>query len=404
MNSVLHDVEAQELIEDKSPARTTETSCRQDQQPPINQGLPSLNITDKPISFFEFWPAWLFYLPVVVYWLLLSLRYRSFGLPMAVNPQIPMGGMVGESKYDILQQAGNVARPYILPYVLREAPSRDVLHNCDDSLRAHIDNDLQALHAEGIVFPCVIKPEFGCRGAGVQVVHSQDDLSAYLRVFPADRRYIIQQLAPYVAEVGVFYERMPGAERGRVTSITLKYRPVVVGNGRQNVKSLILGDARASLLRVLYFEKNTERLLQVPAAGEEVALAFAGSHCRGSIFRNGNDYLSEALSHKIDDIMQDFPEFYYGRLDIKFKDIASLQAGEDFCIIEVNGVSSEKTHIWDSRTSLLHAFATLLEQYGTLFKMGHIMRTRGGKVPSVRQLIACWWSELRSVRRYPSTD
>ena len=122
-----------------------------------------------------------------------------------------------------------------------------------------------------------------------------------------------------------------------------------------------------------------------------------------SIFRNGNEYITQALSKKIDGIMQDFPDFHYGRLDVKFNNIDDLQKGENFCIIEVNGVSSEKTHIWDSRTTLREAFATLFEQYGTLYKMGNEMRRLGKRPPSAKKLIRAWIDMLRDKTEYPET-
>ncbi len=369
-----------------------------------NVGLPPLSNTDKPVSFFEFWPAWVFYIPIGLYWVLLSLRYRSFGLPMAVNPNIALGGMVGESKYEILEQGGDLAQSYILPYVIRDQLHDAPLHYCDETLLSHVENDLIAAKEKGISLPFIVKPELGCRGAGVRVVSSGEELAKYLRDFPQDRRYLIQELAPYSAEAGVFYERLPGERAGQVTSVTLKYRPTVIGDGKKSIKSLILSDPRASVLRELYLEKNNDRLHVVPKADEEIALAFAGSHCRGSIFRNGNEYITDALTKKIDEIMLDFPDFYYGRLDIKFKDIASLSNGNNFVIIELNGVSSEKTHIWDSRTPLFEAFSTLFEQYTTLFKMGYIMRNLGYKVPSIKVLIKTWWHELQRSDTYPSTD
>lgn len=370
----------------------------------VNEGLPSLELGDKPTSFFEFWPTWFFYAPIAVYWIILSIRYRSFGLPMVVNPHIDMGGMVGESKFDILQQGGDFAHQFILPYILLRSPEGGVLNNCDETLSHHVDNALAAAEAREITFPFIAKPEMGCRGSGVQVVRSTQDLRAYLSNFPENRNYILQKLAPYSAEAGVFYERVPGDVSGRVTSITLKYRPTVVGDGSRTLQSLILRDGRTSILRNLYFEKNAARLDWVPSNGEEVALAFAGSHCRGSIFRNGNEYITSALSEKIDRVMRDFPDFHYGRLDIKFKCLPSFQHGSDFVIIEVNGVSSEKTHIWDSRTGLYEAFSTLFEQYTTLFKMGRLMSQRGFKVPSIGKLISTWWRELKLSDKYPDTD
>lgn len=370
----------------------------------INQGLPPLELGKKPLGFFEFWPSWVFYIPIGIYWVLLSVRYRSFGLPMAVNPNIDLGGMIGESKYEILEQAGEHARSFILPYILRKAPEFNLLQDCDEQLLAHVENDIQAAAKEGIELPFVVKPELGCRGSGVRVVNKAVELAEYLKRFPQDRAYLLQKLAPYQAEAGVFYEKMPNQEKGRVTSLTLKYRPTVIGDGKKSLQTLIAEHPRASVLRELYYEKNRTSLHSIPSKGDEVALAFAGSHCRGSIFRNGNEYISEALDNTIDKISQDFPELHYGRFDIKFKDIESLQKGEDLVIIEVNGVSSEKTHIWDSRTSLFSAFATLFEQYTTLFKMGRQMQKKGYQAPSAKRLITTWWRELQRTSTYPSTD
>lgn len=370
----------------------------------VNEGLPVLDIRAKPVSYFEFWPTWFFYIPVVVYWIYLSVKYRNLGLPMTVNPHIPLGGMVGESKVDILKAAGPYADSYILPFIVDDLSGDDSLYKSDEHLRAYVENKIEALVSYQITCPFVVKPELGCRGSGVRVITSPDDLVSYLKEFPKERRFILQKMAPYSAEAGLFYERMPNDSRGAVTSMTLKYQPYVIGDGVKTLKTLILENKRFSILRELYLQKNYKRLYSVPAEGESVVLAFAGSHCRGSIFRNGNAYITEALSEKINKIMLDFPEFHYGRLDVKFKNMESLQRGEEFVIIEVNGVSSEKTHIWDSRTSLREAFATLFEQYSTLFKMGNEMKKVGHKAPSVKLLVSTWLQELKQNKRYPSTD
>ena len=51
----------------------------------------------------EFWPAWLFYLPVGLCYVRLALKHRSLTLPSAANPGILTGGLVGESKFDTLE-------------------------------------------------------------------------------------------------------------------------------------------------------------------------------------------------------------------------------------------------------------------------------------------------------------
>jgi len=351
----------------------------------VNAGLPRLYLGQKPTSHFEFWPVWLMYIPVVLYWLLLSLRYRSFGLPMVVNPNITLGGMVGESKHAIFCQAGEVLWDYILPYVTLRL-SGDV--------SAQVNEALEKAERAGFGFPLVIKPDLGCRGRGVALLENEQQLRNYLQTQHPGQLFLLQELAPYSAEAGVFYIRRPDAQNGKIVSLAFKYRPTVIGDGISTLQQLIESHPRSSKLAGIHCAKNRDRLHNVPAPGEEVALEFAGSHCRGSIFRNGDSFVTKSLERKLDHLLKDLPGFHYGRLDIKFKDIHQLQAGEDFVILEINGASSEQAHIWDSRTSLWHAMSVLFKQYRDLFAMGAIMRQQGYPVPSAFKLIYTWLREL----------
>ena len=65
---------------------------------------------EQPLSFFEFWPDWLFYFPVVAHWIALGLRYGDFSLPTAANPTITAGGLCGESKLETLDQVNGPVR------------------------------------------------------------------------------------------------------------------------------------------------------------------------------------------------------------------------------------------------------------------------------------------------------
>src|SRR5688500_20330976 len=51
----------------------------------------------------EYWPFGIVQFPAILYWIWLSLRARSFVFFSASNPGITMGGMFGESKYEILK-------------------------------------------------------------------------------------------------------------------------------------------------------------------------------------------------------------------------------------------------------------------------------------------------------------
>ena len=115
----------------------------------------------------------------------------------------------------------------------------------------------------------------------------------------------------------------------------------------------------------------------MPRAGEAVRLAFAGSHSRGAIFRDGSHLVTPAMEARFDAIARALPEFWFGRFDVRFADFAQVRAGGDFTIVEVNGAGAESTHIWDRRTPLLGAWRDLMRQYRWLFEIGAANRARG---------------------------
>ena len=55
--------------------------------PRPHQGMPPFDQDGKPLSFFEFWPMWAFYPPVMLYAAWLMLRYRGVLLPTVANPR-----------------------------------------------------------------------------------------------------------------------------------------------------------------------------------------------------------------------------------------------------------------------------------------------------------------------------
>lgn len=370
-----------------------------------HQGMPPLDESGAPLSFFEFWPMWAFYPPVVLYVLWLMLRYRGILLPTVANPSFPGGGFVGESKAEILHLARRHTPAWVAPFVTVDRAAAGEAHgDADAMLDAQVQAALSSLQRAGIALPVVAKPDLGCRGAGVQLVRSVDRLRSYLAGFPRGARLLLQAYVPFEGEAGIFYCRRPGQSAGRIISITLKYFPHVYGDGRRTLRQLILDDPRAGRLAHLYLGRHAARLDEVPAAGQAIRLAFAGSHSRGAIFRNGNALVTPAMEARFDAIARSLPEFYFGRFDIRFADFAQVQAGEAFTIVQANGAGAESTHIWDRRTTLVQAWTDLMRQYRLLFQIGRANRDRGFKpLP---------WSEFRRWHRrekeltplYPATD
>lgn len=366
-----------------------------------HQGMPPLDESGAPLSFFEFWPMWAFYPPVVLYAAWLMLRYRGILLPTVANPSFPGGGFVGESKAEILRLLVRHAPDWVAPFVAIDRPASGAAGAAAD---AELQGALQQLQAAGLGLPVVAKPDLGCRGAGVQLIRTPERLRAYLAGFPAGARLLLQRYVPFEGEAGVFYCRRPGQARGRIISITLKYFPHVHGDGRRTLRQLILDDPRAGKLPHLYLRRHLARLDEVPPAGEAIRLAFAGSHSRGAIFRNGNALVTPAMEARFDAIAQSLPEFHFGRFDIRFADFAQVQAGTAFTIVEANGAGAESTHIWDRRTSLLEAWRDLMRQYRLLFEIGRANRDRGFQPLSIAEFRRWHRREKELTPLYPATD
>ncbi|WP_133012225.1 ATP-grasp domain-containing protein [Marinomonas flavescens] len=363
----------------------------------INAGMPYLEEdTGVSVSSYEFMPSWVFYTPVVLQSLLLAVRYGDIRLPLVANPTIFLSGMVGESKHDILVLAGPVAKPWISPFIS--------LIKTQDSLDDQDTHAKQELEKANLTFPIVAKPDLGCRGVGVKLVKNEQQLKSYIDSYPLGARYLLQEKAPYEAEAGVFYVRYPNESKGKIISITLKYTPSVVGDGVCTLKELIEQSPRAGKLSHLYFPRHEDKLDWVLPEGEEFQLAFAGSHSRGSIFRDGNKYITEQLTRKMDEILADVDGYYYGRLDVKFRDIHSFMEGENFTILELNGASSEAAHIWDRNTPLKEIYKTLLSQYRMLFEIGAQQKKLGHRPASIKTLIGAWKEEKELMKHYPMTD
>ena len=362
-----------------------------------HKGMPPLDQSGPALSYFEFWPMWAFYPPVLLYVLWLMIRYRGITLPTVANPSFPGGGLVGESKAQILSLLTTHVPEWTAPYIKRfRDPQIPVKQQTTESLAA--------LRAVGLDLPIVAKPDLGCRGAGVKLVRTVEQLESYIESFPADADYLLQQLVDCEGEAGVFYCRHPNEAKGRIISLTLKYFPYVYGDGRRTLRELILQDERAGQVPHLYLKRHESRLDTVPAKGEAIRLAFAGSHSRGAIFRNGTDLVTPAMEARFEAIARSLPEFYFGRFDIRFADFAALQAGTGFTIVEANGAGAESTHIWDRKTTLWRAWADLMHQYRLLFQIGAENRSRGFKPLTFAEFRRWHQREKALVGRYPATD
>jgi hypothetical protein len=346
----------------------------------------------RPLSFFEFWPDWLFYMPVVVHWLLLGVWYRDFSLPTAANPGITTGGLCGESKLSILSQIGPDAAGLVAPFC---------------GVTAHpggVNAAEAAMAAHGLHYPVVAKPDIGCNGTGVRLVRDRAGMERYLADFPEGETVVLQRYIADPNEAGIFYIRHPDEAAGRITSVTIKTPPVVVGDGRSTLRALILADERAGLVPHLYLDRLADRLDIVPVSGEAVQLVFVGNHCKGSLFQDGRGLVTPALTEAIERLVRSMPNFFFGRIDVRFVSTVALRRGIGFQVIEINGAGSEATHIWDPATPLLEAWRTQFFHYGAAFRIGAANRRRGFAPSGVRRMYRDWMNQRRLMALYPLND
>lgn len=323
------------------------------------------------ITRWEFWPRWAVYPPVVLYILWLGIRHRSLTLPTAVNPGIGHGsGLIGESKAEILRGLADAVDAVARWTVVDSA-------RCDDpvaSVRAFMSR-------EGIAFPIVLKPDVGERGSGVVIVRDERALEAAFRADTA--KLIAQEYVPGV-EFGVFYFRRPSQSRGEILAITDKRVAAVIGDGRQTLEELILNDERAVCMAEYFIGAHVDHLEEVPASGERVALSELGTHCRGSLFLDGTHLVTPALEDAIERVSQSFRGFNFGRYDIRAESEAAFQRGE-FKVIELNGLTSEATNIYDPRHSVWHGWRMLCRQWRIAFEIADEHRGRGVRPHSLRE-------------------
>jgi len=326
----------------------------------------------------EFWPPWLFYPPVVAYVGWLSLKHGGIAPVTAVNPGIPAGGFVGESKSDI--QHNLRSRGEFLP-AIQLLPAHETL----DSRMALADEFLDQPWGS---LPVVLKPDAGQRGQDVVFAASREEIRAYLSKSRVD---VILQERLDGQEFGVFYTRHPDEAQGHIFSITTKRLPTLSGDGVRTVEELIFDDDRAVTMARLSCENLSHRLDEVPGQGESVPLARLGTHCQGALFLDGEQLRTEALEEAIDHIAKGFDGFFFGRFDLRAPSAEALMAGRDLHIIELNGLTSEATHIYDPSTSLFKAWAVLFEQWRLAFEIGQRNQQLGAETTGAWGLLRMAW-------------
>lgn len=334
----------------------------------------------------EYWPSWSIY-STVLPWILWK-SWRVGGSPVlcsVTNPAFPCSGLIHESKSAILEAFGDLPE---MPRWSRLRASEPL-----ESRRQMLERVANARPDRKVV----LKPDTGQRGTGVRILDSPAEWDSALEAQDGDA--IVQSFVDGV-ELGVFFIREPSMPSGELTSLTRKVPTRVTGNGRDTVERLILDGPHTVAAAPTLCAENRDRLLDVPEDGEEVRLSHIGAHARGTTFEDGRRHLTPALTAAVNRIAGTIPGFFYGRFDFKAPSWEAFERGENLSIIELNGLSSEPTHIYAAGTSWRNGQRILRDHWSRAIRIADHNRRNGYRPWNVSEVLRL---VFRNVGPYPPT-
>ncbi len=338
----------------------------------------------KKIATWEYWPSYMFYVPLLPYAFYLAIKARSFGFFSAVNPGIDGSGNGLESKYQTIQ---------LLP--AKYCPNSIFIEK-----GKNIEEILPKIVESGLKFPLIIKPDIGFRGLLVTKINNKNELSSYLKKYNSIN-LIIQEFVDFKNECGILYYRIPGEKAGKITSVTLKQYLTVFGDGNSSLLSLIINDERSKHYLEYISEINRDRLQMIPKLKEEIVLNVIGNHSKGTQFINGNHLISSELEKFLNKLNTEIEGWFYGRIDVKYNNFEELLKGENFKIIEVNGVISEPTHIYDaSEGSYFKALKSIKNHWKLIYTIGvKNKKLKKGSYTNLSYLIAVYFNYKKYLKK-----
>lgn len=294
------------------------------------------------LTHWEHWPTMAFYLPLLPAFALRSIKAGHPIFYTSTNPGILFSGNGTESKFHTLNLIEEQWRPKGI--LIEKGAALDDLS--DKLKQAEID------------FPLIVKPDVGFRGYLVKRLDTMESLIKYVQA--VDESIIIQEFIPYKKELGIFYHRDPEKNKGKISSVTIKKFIQLIGDGHSTLEELIKEDTRARLYLDLFKTMHKDNWNIVHPEGRKIELTAIGNHSKGTQFLNGNHLITNELHRFMDSVCSSIDGWNYGRLDIKYDNWEDLLQGKNFKVLEVNGIISEPTHIYDATHKEASFFKALL--------------------------------------------
>jgi hypothetical protein len=236
------------------------------------------------------------YIPIYLQLGRLCLRYkRKPTILWKVNPNFPYGGLICPKSFIVekfLQKKENNA--YF---------TKTLAIPVSDTLSARINRVQAFIQEEHVAYPLILKPDDGVGGVGLKFVHNKKALESALREIKKD--YVAQEYVSWQNEFSIFFIKHPSQKKGKIRSLTRR--------------------------------STTKK-------AEEPELIIPG---RKIVCEDESNLITAKITNIFNEI-SNIPWFYFGRFDIRVKDVQKfLTEGKDFTILEVN--------VW-AHSIALHAF------------------------------------------------
>lgn len=275
------------------------------------------------------------------------------------------GGIMGASKNEIMARIPAQYHPKTV--LLNENAGAEELE--------------QRMSAAGLTYPIILKPDIGERGFKVALVSNTTESAEYFREAKTD--ILVQEYLDLPLELGVFYHRKPDQQRGAITSVVVKEMLTVQGDGKQTLKELIQHKPRAKMQLKRLESIFEDKLFDIPGTNEQILLEPIGNHNRGTAFLNGNYLINDQLVDVFEAISQQIDGFYYGRFDLRCRNVEALYSG-DIKIMELNGAASEPAHIYSPNFPIMEGYKSLFSHWKLLYNISIANHKLGVPYMSIR--------------------
>jgi len=262
----------------------------------------------------------LFYLRIYTIFTYLSLSLKNKISPLR---------FLSINKEHISFEKGNYSKHKINKSIPAKFLLKSILISLDQTLDVNV-TDLEKKFA----YPFIIKPDWGESSLGVWKINNTKELKKRLfQILKRKIQYMAQEYCKYEKEYDILYiASNKNPQKKKILDITRIDPPIVKGDGKSNIRQLILQQFKE--YQEYLFHINKDRLDKIPKKRKNVRLTDINSKLYGSKYSDLKKNLSKS-EDKIIKNLNEIGKFRLAKVTVKANDESELINGE-LKVIEIN--------------------------------------------------------------------